>query len=122
MFRIMKTSEFEDSIFYRASCSCGDSGCDLRMVLSNENDGLITLTFYEALKYYSFYESSNKFIEIFCRIKTAMKLFFTGTVKIEKDFIFDSPLQLEDFIQALLEGKKSLEKRNPDSQSPKPDA
>ena len=51
-----------------------------------------------------------------------MKLFFTGTVKIEKDFIFDSPLQLEDFIQALLEGKKSLEKRNPDSQSPKPDA
>ena len=117
MFRIMKTNEFlknsdsTSSIFYRAACDCNQKTHDIDMLLEFDKDfNDITLYMWMELDYASYYETNNWFLEIWYRIKNAIKLLFIGRIKVNGEFLFSGETQINDFIAALNFGKEELKK------------
>lgn len=117
-YRIMKRSEFIDHpepvIYYKADCACGSSECSLILELEYDKYiGDISLTIYNDLAYCSWWYIKNEtkfyfFKDIYRRVKGALKLLFTGKIRLEGNFIFSDIDQIDAFINALEEGKKKL--------------
>lgn len=112
MKKIMELDEYEDAIFYRASCSCGDQRQDtsLYLELDRETDMIYLHLFSEV--YYSSYWTDNWFIDKWYRIKDALRLIFTGKIKIENTFLFEGEEQIKDFINMLQIGIEKLKTQN----------
>jgi hypothetical protein len=109
MNKIMKLSEYEDAIYYRAACACTDPQCDLSLELEIDKEfDMIFLNMYEDLYYASYWKSDNWFIDKWYRIKGAVKLLFTGRIKVENSFIFQGEDQINDFLSALKQGMEQL--------------
>ena len=109
MNKIMKLDEYENSIYYRAACSCTDSRCDLSLDLELDKElDMIFLNMYEDLYYASYWKSDNWFIDKWYRIKGAVKLLFTGRIKVEDSFIFQGEEQINDFVNAIKQGMEQL--------------
>jgi len=107
--RIMKLHEFEDVIYYRAACSCGDARCDLTLELEKDKKcGMVFLNMDKNLYWSSHWQSDNFFKNRWLRIKAAFKMLFTGYVEIEESFIFRGDEQIDAFIDALKEGRDYL--------------
>jgi len=108
--RVMKLNEFENSVWYRAACSCGDERCDLTLELEKDEEisSMIFLNMYKNLYWSSHWKSDNKLFNLWLRIKVAAKVLFTGYIKIEESFIFKGEEQIDDFMDALKEGRDYL--------------
>ncbi len=108
-FRIMKTNEYGDATFYRASCHCTDPECDIALELEIVPDfDHINLNFYEDMIYASYWNSSNWFSDKWIRIKGAVRLLLTGKIKLENSFVFEGQQHIEAFLEALTDGLKEL--------------
>jgi hypothetical protein len=108
--RVMKLNEFENAIYYRASCSCGEPKCDLTIELEKDEGlpDMIFLNMYKNLYWSSYWQSDNFFKNAWIRIKGAFKMLFTGYVKVEESFIFQGDKQIDAFLNALKEGRDYL--------------
>jgi hypothetical protein len=107
--RVMKLNEFEDAIYYRASCSCGEPKCDLTIELEKGKDvDMIFLNMYKTLYWSSHWQSDNFFETMWIRIKGALKMLFIGYVRVEESFIFQGDDQIDAFLDALKEGRDYL--------------
>ena len=105
----MKVHEFDDAIYYRVSCSCGDQDCDLTLELERDKDcDMISLNMYKKLYWSSHWQSDNFFKNMWIRIKGALKMLFVGYVKVEESFIFEGDEQINAFLDALKEGRDYL--------------
>lgn len=115
----MLLDEYEGAIYYRAACSCTDPQCDLSLELEIDAnlDNMIFLNMYEDLYYASYWKSDNWFVEKWYRIKGAVKLLFTGRIKVENSFIFQGEDQINDFLKALKQGMKQLQKEKTDEKN-----
>lgn len=137
-YKIMRTDKFDDAVFYTANCGCANPECQIVLLLENDPDiGYIILEMYHDLKYCSWWKIdtsrsfewvknpdwrdrlqdwSYKFQDYYYRLKGALRLLFTGRIKLEESFLFRDEEQIEAFITALREGqeyiKKSIEERN----------
>lgn len=102
----MKLHEFEDSVFYRAACCCGNEKCDLTLELERDEDidNMIFLNMYKNLYWSSHWGSNNCLFNFWLRIKAALRVLFTGYIKVEESFIFKGEEQINDFLDALKKG------------------
>lgn len=112
----MKVMDFEEAIYYRANCGCGSDDCGLTLELEYDpeiND--ITLNMHQRLLYCSWFgvDSLDKFYwfkDMWQRIKGALKLLFTGRIRVEESFLFRDPEQMDDFVTAIKEGREKIAK------------
>jgi hypothetical protein len=109
---VMKTNEFEDSIYYRAACDCGSNEHDVTIEFERDNDipSMIFLNFYKKIAWSSHWGNLNWFSQIWKRIKCSLKILFTGYVELEETFIL-SENNIEYFIKALIEGEEYLKNK-----------
>lgn len=111
MFRVMKTNEFEDSVYYRATCSCGSDEHDITIEfeIDKDIDHMIFLNFYKKVYWSANWKSNdNWFKNILFRIKGAFKILFFGYLELQEDFILEGEEHIDSFINALKEGKEYL--------------
>jgi hypothetical protein len=103
----MKTDEFNDSIFYRAACSCGSNKHDIMIEFEYDEDipSVIFLNFYKNIVWCSHWKNLNWFGRVWKRIKCSLKMLFTGYIELEESFIIEGEEDINAFIEALIEGK-----------------
>jgi len=108
---VMKTHEFEDSIYYRAACSCGSDEHDVTIEFERDEDipSMIFLNFYKKIGWCSHWGDLNWFERVWKRIKCSVIMLFTGYVELEESFILDKD-NIDSFIEALKEGKEYMKK------------
>jgi hypothetical protein len=108
--RIMEIHKFEDAIFYRAACDCGSPDCDLTLELEKDKDlDMIYLNMYKNLSWSSYWNDDDKWYKnLWCRIKCAIKILFTGYIKVEESFILRDHEQIKSLMDALIDGMESL--------------
>lgn len=116
-FRICKTDEWEDCVYYKANCACGNDECNITLDLEaeeyEENEGLkndtINLNMFSNLYYNSWTGvKENWYCSIISRTKAALRILFTGRIKVSSSFMFRGEKQIEEFINALEEGKEKI--------------
>ena len=109
--KVMKIHEFEDAIYYRAACNCGDTKCDMTIELEIDKDiQMITMTLYKDVYWSSFWKSDSFFFNIWERIKCALRVLFNGYIEMEEAFIFQGDGQIDAFLSAIEEGRDYLKK------------
>ncbi len=104
---VMKTDEFEDSIYYRAACNCGSDDHDITIEFEIVYS-MLFLNFYKNIAWCSHWGDLNWFERIWKRIKCSLRMLFTGYVELEESFIIQGEENINYFIEALEEGKKYL--------------
>ena len=114
-YRVMVTEKFDDAIFYRVGCDCGEPSCDLTLVLEKDKElpEFILLNFYENMEWCSYWVDDNKWYKNFwSRIKAACKILFTGYISVENTLVLRGEKHIDSFIKALEEGKQYLKGKN----------
>lgn len=107
---VMKTHEFKDSVFYRASCDCGSNEHDVSIEFEHDKEipGMIFLNFYKTIAWASHWGNLNWFQRIWKRIKCSFTILFTGYIELEESFILQEESNIDGFIEALNEGKEYI--------------
>jgi hypothetical protein len=110
---IMKTDEFEDSIFYRAACSCGSNEHDITIEfeIDEETPSMLFLNFYKNIVWCPSWVNLNLIQRIGSRIACSLKMLFTGYIELHESFIIEGEDDINDFIEALEEGKTYITKK-----------
>ena len=107
--RVMTIHEFEDSVYYRAACSCGSHEHEVTIEVEIDKDiNMVSINFYKNIAWCSHWGSPNFFQRCWLKIKAVFKIIFTGYIELEEGFLMDSEEQIQDFINALEEGKKHV--------------
>ncbi len=105
---VMKTHEYKTSIMYRIACDCGGKDCDLTLELEKDEDvQMLFLNLYKDLAWSSYWKTDNWFENIWLRIKCALRILFTGYIKVEEGFVMRDE-QINGFIKALQEAKEKF--------------
>lgn len=108
--KIMKVYENENAIMYRAMCDCSSVDCDLVLDIEHDSElNMIFINFYKNLSWSSYKHPHNSIMNLLYRIKYACKILFTGSIKVECEFLMKGD-SVKDFIIALEEAKTKLEK------------
>lgn len=107
----MTLGEFSDTIFFRAACHCNSEDCDMTLILEKDKEVHdITLSLHKDLHFAAHWNDDRKWYKnIWLRIKGALRILFTGHVKLEDYFLFGSKKQIQDFIKALESGMEILD-------------
>lgn len=107
-YRVMKTNEFEDAVFYKIACDCGSDNHDLHFEFEKDPDlDFIYLNMYAKLEWSSYWNYEDKWYKNFwCRIKGAFKMLFKGYIEVEESLILRGEEHINSFIEALEEGKQ----------------
>lgn len=112
-FRVMKINEFSDTVYYRVACDCASEECDLTLDMSWDKEvGYIYLEIYKNLIASSYYGRLWKhfdFIRVWRnKIKMIKKIIFDGYIEIQGDTLFKDVEHIENFINALEQGKQFI--------------
>lgn len=118
--RITVVNKLDDLIIYRLICSCNQSNHDLEIHLEKDTKfNLLILKFYATIsinEHFRLWEENNfigktkKFLRtVWNRIKTSVKILIIGYIEIDQEFMIDDKTQIDDFIEALKEGKQYLD-------------
>lgn len=111
----MKLHEFDDSIYYRAACSCADNEHDvtIEFEIDKEIPSMIFLNFHKKIAWCSHWgDNLNFFGRVWKRIKCSFLMLFTGYVELEESFILQDEENIDGFIEALIEGKEYVKGKN----------
>lgn len=119
-------SKEETSIWYNIGCDCGSGGHDTNIMFEyDKSTDILFLNFYKTISYskefgHLYYEDDtlvdvikDKIKVLWKRMKDATKLLFTGYVEMESDFILKDTQHIQDFIDALIEGREYCLNKNP---------
>jgi hypothetical protein len=104
---VMKTNEFDDSIYYRVVCSCGSDDHDITIEFEKDKEipSMIFLNFYKKIGWCSHWGNLNWFEGVWKRIKCSFLMLFTGYVELEESFTLSED-NIDPFIEAFTEGKE----------------
>jgi hypothetical protein len=109
MYKIMESANYYDSKWYTAECQCGSDECNLHLNLDVDKQFEdISLCMYQNLYYRSYWGETNWFTEKWHRITGALRLLFTGYIKIQSEFRFNGEKQINDFTSSLQKGMQEL--------------
>jgi len=102
--------QFDKSLCYSVQCDCGENECSSIVEIECDDDfGFIQLHFYKDV-YFDFWRYSDEGIlnsikRFLYRWKKAFVLAFTGEISLHGDFIIMQPEHINNFIEALQEGR-----------------
>lgn len=110
-YRVMKTHEFNDSIFYRIACDCTESEHDVRLELEIDDDklGILTMRLMANFAWASYYANTwyGRFWE---RVIASIKMLLTGKIEVCHEILFLQEDHINEFISAMEEGKQKMKK------------
>ena len=90
-----------NSGMYRVGCACGDSSCDLMLMVDDES-----ISIYSELSWNDYDYVDNIFLEkvlqIWNRIKTAIRILVLGRFKLSSELIIIDEEHTKNIIRALL--------------------
>lgn len=114
-------SEYDDTIFFKAQCSCTDAEDEQRLCMSYNRDLqqvelLISSnlsTEYAPNSYTSgMWETISDWTKsLVFNCKQVYRLLTTGILTVEASFLFESEAQIQDYITALQQGLEKLKKK-----------
>jgi hypothetical protein len=110
-YRIMKTNEFKDAVFYRIACDCGSPDHDMGLEIEFDEYPMMTLHIYKDLEASTYWGQPNWFQRQWKKIKFSLRLFFTGYIKVQEELLIQDEEHIDSLIQALQEGKEILKKK-----------
>lgn len=110
-YKVMKTDQFEKSVFYRVACACSDPNHDLTLELEKDDFPYISLNIFGKIRTSIYYGDHNWFGRQWRRIKLSMKLLFTGYIEMQEDFLMMDNGHIDSFIKALEEGREYLKSK-----------
>lgn len=108
---VMFLDKFEDrSIWYRIACDCGSKECDTYMEFEfDKKVNMLFLNFHKDVIVCEPYDDKENIIDklerYWIRFCKSMKLLFTGYLKMEESFILQNKDHINNFIDALQEGR-----------------
>lgn len=108
--RVMKTEEFDDSVYYRIACGCGSDEHDTTIEFEYDKDipSMVFINFYKKLIWSSHWDG-NFITRFWRRIIGALKILFLGYIEVEESMILRDKEHIDGFIEALNEGREYLE-------------
>lgn len=120
-YKVMKTDEFEDAIFYRTACSCGGHDHDITVELEwDKKVKMVFMNFYKKLAWCAYWGVGNNWFKSqWKKLQAIYKIIFHGYIEIEESLIFQDPEHIENFMKALEEGRKKLEEKYKENQNDK---
>ena len=106
----MKINEFENATYYRVACDCINNDCDCTIEISidEENPYFMNLIFYKKLMWNCHFYERNWFWRVMQRITGSLTLLFKGYVELEEAMSLREVEHIDNFIQAMLEGRDKL--------------
>ena len=108
---VMEINNQDTLIFYRVACACGDNECDCDIIFEHDkNINDISINFYKNLYWHDYYNHDMFITRWLARLKLSLKILFTGNVKVQGEFLIQSEEHINNFIMALQEGKKKIQK------------
>jgi hypothetical protein len=107
---VMKTNEFEDSIYYRVACSSDDHDIIIEFEKDEKIPSMIFLNFYKNIAWCSHWGNLNWFQRTWKRITGSLKMLFTGYVELQETFILSED-NIKPFIEALIEGNEYIQSK-----------
>jgi len=108
---VMFLDKFGDhSIWYRIACDCGSKECDTYMEFEfDKKVNMLFLNFHKDVIVCEPYDDKENIIDklerYWIRFCKSMKLLFTGYLKMEESFILQNKDHINNFIDALQEGR-----------------
>lgn len=114
MYRVMRTHEFNDAIYYRVTCDCGEPRCDLTLEFEHDKEiGYISLNIYKNLiasAHWGGCWNHFDFIRVWKnKIKIIFTIIFKGYVEVCEGTLLKDIEHIDNFIKALEEGKKRIQ-------------
>jgi len=109
-YRIMKTHDFQNGSFYRASCDCGSPDCDLTLEFERDSklSEMIFLNMYKDLYWSSSWGDPYWHQRMWKRLTAAFRILFIGYVKVEESFVFSGKDHIMGFMTAMDEGLRMV--------------
>lgn len=107
-FRVMKTHEFENSVFYRIACDCADPEHDMSMEMSVDKFPVMELNLYWNTETTLFWGTSNWFKLQWDKLKIITRLIFTSRITLQGNFLLCDEAHINSLIDALKEGRDKL--------------
>ena len=107
----MKVNEWKGtSVFYKISCACmGGYDCDCSIdFVFDEDFGDIEVEFCQNIKWADYWNNNWFFTRLWARIKAALKVLWTGEMKLEGGFIVQGQEHIDSIIEAWQEGKEKM--------------
>ena len=108
---VTKINEWEGtSVFYKIACACmGGDDCDCGIDFNVDNDfGGIEVDFYQNINWADYYNNNWFFTRWWARVKVALKVLWTGEMKLEGGFIVQGEEHIDSIIEAWQEGKRKM--------------
>lgn len=111
---IMKLNTYNNksdiSAWYKTSCACGSDNHDCTIVLEKDKEHPVdvSMVFYKKISWADYYGKSNIIARMLKRIQCSLKILFTGYIELEEDFIFHNEQHIDNFIEAMKEGKNTV--------------
>jgi hypothetical protein len=109
--KVMKVHESDTWIVYRLACDDGDQDHDMTFEIEYDKKlNMIFFNFYKRLAWCAYWQTDNWFTCQWKKIKAVFRMLFLGYIEVEESMIINDPKHMKNFIDALKEGQKKLEK------------
>lgn len=107
--KVMKMNEYKgSSISYKVACSCGSDDCNCGIDFEIDKDFGVIVNFYKIIKWADYFKYNWFFMRWWARIKVALKVLFTGEIKLEGDFFVQGQDHIESIIEIFKEGQQKM--------------
>ncbi len=110
-YRVLELNSYPGAVWYRVVCSCGCGDSDITLELEKEDDvkGMVFLNMYQKMSASAYYGDTNFFKILLTKLKMVCTIFFKGYIEVEGSTILEGKEHIDNFIQALEEGKRRIE-------------
>jgi len=122
-YRIMRTDEYPDAVFYRFACECGSKDHDIVLELERDDEipDMIIMNIYTDMEWCSYYIGDTKpdydrpFLRIWNRLKrfwyklkAVYRIVIKDHIEVEHSVIMRGEFQIRELIKALEEGIEKI--------------
>jgi len=107
---VMKVDEWKGkSVLYKIACACMSDDCDCSVDFNFDNDfGDIEVDFYQNINWADYYNNNWFFTRWWARVKAALRVLWTGEMKLEGGFIIRGQGHIDSIIEAWQEGRDKM--------------
>ena len=103
-YKVMKSLDLKDSVYYRIECGCGNPEHDFQIEFTH-NDVIVEMILSTTIYWKNYYACCHWHERLWKRIVASFKLLFGGYIEMQGDFILREEKHIDSFIEALEEGK-----------------